>query len=117
MTRKILTEKDATQLANEFENAVDELAQIPTGNMLVVIKPPYKCADCKTKFKLRSGIKALNEKLCPNCFTARLHRGYAKMKQAEALTGRKLVDADLNNAIKEIEEITGTEPPPPTNTN
>ena len=116
MTRKILTKKDATQLADEFETVVGGLSEMPTGDMLVLIKPPFKCADCKTKFKLRSGIKAVGEKLCPNCFAARLQRGYAKMKQAETLTGRKLCDTDIADAIKEIEEIAGVEPPP-TNTN
>lgn len=116
MTRKILTKKDATQLADEFETVVDGLSQIPHDNMLVVIKPPFKCVDCKTKFKLRSGIKALKEKLCTNCFAARMQRGYAKMKQAEALTGRKLCDDGIDKAIKQIEEIAGIEPPP-TNTN
>jgi DNA-directed RNA polymerase subunit RPC12/RpoP len=116
MTREILTKKDATQLADEFETVVDGLSQIPHDNMLVVIKPPFKCADCKTKFKLKSGIKALKEKLCPGCFAARMQRGYAKMKQAEALTGRKLCDDGLGEAIKKIEDLAGIDPPP-TNTN
>lgn len=100
--RVVLTQQDATQCADAFEHLMSEMSVAPPKHLLITVKPPFKCNECKRKIQLSTGYKLRKEKLCERCAQAALVKGYQLLKQSEALTGRQLISADVRDVCEQL---------------
>lgn len=124
MTRKILTRDDAAKFSEKYKTQAKEAAELPSVQLFKPVKPPFKCSGCKRKFKTTHGYKLQELKMCPICVLNALEHGYAEAMRAEALTGQKIMSAEVREAIENIRQAVaqqvGTQAGitfPPTNTN
>jgi hypothetical protein len=95
--RFVRTRQDAQQTIDAYEACKEDLSRKPEElkNAFAVVKPPFKCKDCKRKITLEEGCKVGKAKLCQQCAQDSFLKGYQHLKRSEALTGKRLVSDEI----------------------
>ena len=87
--RFVRTKQDAQQTIDAYKTCKTNLLSNPAElkTAFAVVKPPFKCKDCKRKITLADGVKFGKEKLCDQCAQATFLKGYQHLKRSETLAG------------------------------
>lgn len=100
----VRTRQDAQQTIAAYETCKTNLQSNPAElkTAFSVVKPPFKCRDCKRKITLADGCKVGKDKLCDQCAQATFLKGYQHLKRSEILTGQRLISDEIRDMCEHL---------------